>query len=224
MKLEFINAPFEVKADEAKAGQFSGYGSTFGNVDFGKDICVKGCFARSLKEMADQKVLPSLFWMHDRRIPIGDWLAVDEDATGLKVTGQLWIGQGIKEADQAYNMLKGTGKKGLSIGYVTKKSGKDEKKGARTLLDVDLPEISVVGQGMNPLALVTTIKSISGATPTIRELEEILRDVGLSASQAKALLADGYKAFCRDGEDANEKADREFAESLARLAAVLKTK
>ena len=226
MKLELITVPFlELKVnDDAKkpAGSFSGYGSTFGNVDLGKDICVKGCFERSLLEMKGEKVLPSLYWMHDARMPIGDWTSVEEDSTGLKVYGQLWIGKGIPQAEQAYNMLLGTGKKGLSIGYRTKKAGRDDKKNARTLLDVDLPEISVVGQGMNQKAIVDTVKMFTDGIPTIRDLEEILRDAGFSISQAKALLADGYKALCRDGEDEKQKADRELMEALSSLGKSLK--
>jgi hypothetical protein len=36
----------ELKADPSddEVGSFVGYGSTFGNVDLGKDICAKGCF------------------------------------------------------------------------------------------------------------------------------------------------------------------------------------
>jgi hypothetical protein len=220
--MELLLAGMEVKFEkDAPDGTFIGYGSTFGNVDLGNDVCAKGCFSRTLKEHLTSKSMPSLYWMHDRRIPIGDWTAMEEDEKGLKATGQLWIGKGIKEAEQAYCMLKGTGKKGLSIGYHTRKSSMDEVKKTRTLIDVDLPEVSVVGYGMNQKALVTHVKSLAGIYPTIRELEDILREVGISASQAKALLASGYKAVRWDGDQQKSEEDREAIEMVTRMRASL---
>ena len=195
----------EFKFDQGQKGRFKGYGSTFGNVDLGKDICVNGCFMRSLGEHKAAGTMPSMYWMHDRTEPIGDWIDAKEDANGLVVEGQLWADD-IENAKKAYRMLSGTGNKGLSIGYATKKSEYDDKTGVRRLLDVDLPEISVVGHGMNPKALVTSIKSriADGLLPTVRDLEEVLRDAGLSNAQAKALLSDGFKALRRDDAAADE--------------------
>jgi len=211
-----ITVPFalELKADmSADDGSFIGYGSTFGNVDLGKDICAKGCFGRSLTEHGTKGTMPAMYWMHDRALPIGDFTEVREDAKGLKVCGKLWLGKGIPEAERANCMLRGTGPKGLSIGYVAKKVAFDDKKGTRTLEDVDLMEISVVGYGMNPKALVTSIKQslANGSAPTIRDLEEILRDAGLPAKQAKALLSGGYRSIAWDAQEDEDAKDAELA-------------
>jgi uncharacterized protein len=197
-------APFlEVKLDAGQPGRFKGYGSTFGNVDLGKDKVIKGAFERSLSEHQKNGTLPAMYWMHDRSEPVGDWIEVTEDSKGLRVEGQLWTGDAETECSRkAGNLLRGTSPKGLSIGYNTKKYEFDQKTGIRSLIDVDLPEVSVVGYGMNPKALVTHIKSLveDGEMPTIRDLEEVLRDAGLSAIQAKAILSNGYKALVRDAE------------------------
>lgn len=217
-----IVAPLmEFKLDSAQPGRFKGYGSTFGNVDFGNDRCVKGCFERSLKEHAKAGTMPAMYWMHDRSEPIGDWLEMSEDSKGLKVEGQLWVGSAETECSRkACNMLKGTGPKGLSIGYKTKRYSMDQKTGVRTLEDVDLPETSVVGYGMNPKALVTSIKSLfaDGMVPTIREWEEFLRDAGLSAAQAKAFLADGFKGIARDADA--EKSREQLIQELKAVRAM----
>jgi len=197
-------APFlEVKLDAGQPGRFKGYGSTFGNVDLGKDRVAKGAFARSLAEHGKAGTLPAMYWMHDRAEPVGDWLDMGEDSKGLWTEGQLWTGDNETECSRkSGNLLRGTGPKGMSIGYGTKKYSFDQKLGIRTLEDVDLYEVSIVGYGMNPKALVTHIKSLveDGETPTIRDLEEVLRDAGLSATQAKAILSGGYKLLQRDAE------------------------
>jgi HK97 family phage prohead protease len=197
-------APFlEVKLDAGQPGRFRGYGSTFGNVDLGKDRCAKGCFARSLGEHAKAGTLPAMYWMHDRSEPVGDWVDMGEDNKGLYTEGQLWTGDNETECSRkSGNLLRGTGPKGMSIGYATRKYSFDQKLGIRTLEDVDLFEVSIVGYGMNPKALVTHIKSLveDGEIPTIRDIEEALRDAGLSATQAKAILSSGYKALVRDAE------------------------
>jgi len=185
----------EVKMDASQPGRFKGYGSTFGNVDLGKDVCVKGCFGKSLEAHAKTSTLPALCWMHDRSEPIGDWIEMREDARGLVVEGQLWTGDAETEASRkACNMMRGTGPKGLSIGYAAKRWSYDEKKQVRSLEEVDLFEVSVVGYGMNPKAIVTMMKSLmtDDAAPSEAHLLRALTDAGMTEHQAKALLAGGF--------------------------------
>lgn len=218
-----ILAPFmEVKFDAGKPGRFKGYGSTFGNVDLGKDRCAKGCFGRSLGEHAKAGTKPAMYWMHDRSEPVGDWLDMGEDAKGLPCEGQLWTGdQETETSRKARNFLMGTAPKGLSIGYGTKKYSFDQKTGVRTLEDVDLYEVSIVGYGMNPKAVVTHIKSLceDGLIPSVRDLEQLLRDAGLSANQAKALLSHGYGSIVRDAEVPTAEEDMR---NLLRLRSLLR--
>lgn len=219
----FLAPLMEFKMDSDKPGLFRGYGSTFGNVDKVKDICVKGCFERSLSELKTNNTLPSMYWMHDPAEPIGDWISVQEDTKGLKVEGQLWTGSQETECSRkAMNLLKGTGAKGLSIGYQTRDKKNDPKTGVRSLLDVDLLEISVVGHGANPKALVTHIKSLfeDGVVPTVREVEELLRDAGFSAANAKAFISTGYKGIARDAD--TQKTMEEEIKELLNLRKVLR--
>lgn len=214
----------ELKLDAGQPGRFKGYGSTFGNVDLGKDRCVKGCFARSLAEHAKGGTLPAMYFMHDRKEPVGDWLDMKEDSRGLLVEGQVWQGDAETECSRkSANMLRGTGPKGLSMGYITKRYSFDQKTGIRDLEDVDLPEVSVVGYGMNPKALVTSMKSLfaDGLVPTVRDVEELLRDAGFSAAQAKALLAKGWTGVVREADPNNQTTGQEIKE-LLRLRAILR--
>jgi hypothetical protein len=222
--MNILFAPMlEFKLDATQPGRFKGYGSTFGNVDLGKDRCVKGCFARSLAEHAKNGTKPAMNWMHDKTEPVGDWIDANEDSKGLMLEGQLWTGDQETECSRkAANMLRGTGPKGLSMGYKTQKFGYDQKTGVRSLEDVDLMEVSVVGYGMNPKAVVTHIKSLfsDGLAPTVRDIEELLRDAGFSAAQAKAFIATGWKGVEREA--VPQKTMGEEIQELLRLRAIMR--
>lgn len=200
--------PFQRKSVTA-AGEFVGLASTFGNVDLGGDVVVAGAFRDTLSEWKARRELPLLAWYHDMGEPVGDWLEMDEDANGLPCRGQLWVDADRRTdaAVKARNMLIGTGPKGLSIGYGVRESEEAVRDGkpVRLLKSVELYEVSIVPFGMNPRALVSDAKSASlfssGSLVDIRTAESLVRDVlGLSARQAKAFLADGYKGLRRDGE------------------------
>lgn len=206
MEIKHILVPFiETKADDA--GTVSGYGSTFGNVDLGRDVVAPGAFRKTLAIHKADGTLPALYFSHDHREPVGDWLSMEEDEKGLRVSGKLWIGKGIPKAEQAYLTAKGTGPKGLSIGYATRDSRTDPTTGVRTLLEVDLYEVSVTGYPMNPKAAITDVKAASfkdasGKLRTVREIEEVLCEThGLSRREAKAFIADGFRGLgLRDAE------------------------
>lgn len=189
-ELKVIHRGFEIK-NLKPDGSFSGYGSTFGNVDEGNDICDEKCFDRTLAEMKKSDGMPGMFFSHDIREPVGEWDVVEKDKKGLYAEGRIAINQGIPKAQQAYLMLKSKGPKGLSIGYSTKKYSYDEKKGVRTLLDVDLLEISPTPFPMNRKAKITGVKSllVGKTNITVREAEDILRDAGFTSGDAKHFLS-----------------------------------
>ena len=113
--------PFEIKAvsEDSPEGEFQGYGSTFDNIDLGRDVVLAGAFKSSLEKFSDKKQLPLLPWYHDMSTPIGDWLELREDEKGLYGRGKLWVqnGRSTEKAIMAHNMIMGTGPKGLSIGF-----------------------------------------------------------------------------------------------------------
>ncbi len=216
--------PFiEVKASLETKGEFVGYGSTFGNVDHGGDQVVEGAFKRSLKQHLAEGTMPAMLFNHDQNEPIGHWVKIEEDSKGLRMQGQLWLGQGISKAEQAYQMLSHAGMKGLSIGYATKSSEPDAKTRSRKLLDLDLFEVSPVAMPMNPRALISTIKSLKSdnGIATIRDFEKLLRDVGLTQSEAKAFCAEGYKGLNRRDGDTDL---AEIAQALRANITRIKTK
>ena len=178
MSLEHLHVDCEMKADDtegAAAGTVVGYGSVFNNVDLGKDVVLPGAFAGTTV----RKV--RLLWQHDPRQPIGVWDALEEDAKGLKLKGRLALGTRL--GAEAYELLKMGALDGLSIGFSMgpKDFEYDAKTDIRRIKRVKLMEVSLVTFPMNPRATTTRVKSATSK----RDLEQSLRDAGLSASEAK---------------------------------------
>src|SRR5690606_25461526 len=73
------------------------------------------------------------------------------------------------------------------------KARADARTGLRHLIEVVLWEISVVTFPMQPEARISAVKA---ARPTERELERWLtRDAGFSRSDARTIVAAGYKTL-----------------------------
>lgn len=213
--MDYLGGVLEIKSsDVSDSGLFKGYGSTFGNVDLGGDVCVEGCFDRTMKELKGRDEMPAMFASHDSREPIGEWTHMETNKKGLYLEGKLWLGKGIPKAEQHYLQMKSKGPKGLSIGYMTQKSTPGKKPGVRELHDVDLLEVSPTPFPMNPKARVTGVKSaLAGLTTiTVRDAERILRDAGLDDGEAKHLLS-----CLKAGIDAEREAEREVIEAMKNL-------
>ena len=229
MEQKRIVIPFERKA-VSQEGEFEGYGSTFGNEDFGGDVIEKGAFMETLSEWKGKGQLPMMPWFHDMKMPVGEWVSMAEDEHGLAVKGQLWLGEKVTEASKmVHNLFTSNGPKGLSIGYsVNESSYEDLKtedgrmKTIRRIKSLSLFELSPVPFGMNPKALVTDAKSLmkkDGELVTEREVERILRDAGLSNSEAKAFISKGFRALSRDDDSEEAKG---ILENLKNNISILK--
>ena len=173
-------------------GVFSGYGSTFGNADRVGDIVEKGAFERSLETHKKNGTMPAMLLHHDMTRPIGRWIDMREDEHGLSVEGKLTMG--VRDADEAYALLKDGAINSMSIGYKVAREDYDHRTGINHLHEVELHELSLVTIPANAAAIVGAVKDADG-NPNIRELEAVLREAGLSRREAKAFLAEGFKAL-----------------------------
>jgi HK97 family phage prohead protease len=144
---------FEAKA-VAEDGSFTGYASTFGNEDFGRDVMMAGAFVKSLGRRPAEKV--KMLRGHDTSEPIGVWTALTEDRKGLLAKGKLILDT--TKGRETYALMKAGALDALSVGYRTLKDHFDRAKGVRFLDEVDLFEISVVTFPMNPRAGISTVK------------------------------------------------------------------
>lgn len=232
MRRELKVVPFQLNAKsvETKADgvvSFSGYGSVFGTIDSYNDTITRGAFAATLAEWTAKGKFPAMLLQHgggymggsaEDLIPVGIWSEMREDDHGLFCAGSLLscdtdrfrhIGAAIRSTPPALD--------GLSIGFLTRKYSIDEATDVRTLIEIALFEVSLVTFPANDPARLSNIKNAGGDLPTERELERILRrDVGLSRSQAKSFIAEGYGGL----RDANPNASPTVADIRSLLASV----
>ena len=212
-ELKHVIFESEVKSDEK--GIFTGYGSIFGNEDQGMDIMQKGAFAQSLKNRPPSKV--KMLYQHKTDEPIGVFENIHEDATGLYVKGKLAMGT--QRGREAYELLKMGALDGMSIGFKAdpdKQGYNENKRGVRTLKEVDLMEISLVTFPMNESALIETVK---GNAKNIREWERILREAGgLSRTEAKI----GAKALSESLKQRDADNTQSLADLILKVANKLK--
>jgi HK97 family phage prohead protease len=123
--------------------------------------------------------------------PVGFSTAGAEDSKGLLVSGEFTLGS--DDGRNAYALAKHAARLkqpfGLSIGYGVGQDGAkfNEQSGVRDLTDLDVYEFSLAAVPMNPRARVARVKA-AGEPLTEREIEGVLRDVGLSQDEAKCLI------------------------------------
>jgi HK97 family phage prohead protease len=223
--LERRSVTFEVRAvsEEAGARTFEGYGSVFDTIDSYNDTIVKGAYRQTLKEWKAKKKLPKMLLQHgggglfsanaDDMVPIGKWEEMREDDHGLFMRGRLFDID-TDRAKATYAALKEGELDGLSIGFKTLKSKKDEETGIRTLTEIQLWEVSLVTFPANDPARVTGVKA---ADMTERQFEEFLREAGFPIAAAKTIVAKGYRAL----RDAAPNASNHEAAAAAELLALI---
>ena len=129
-------------------GIVTGYASVFGVPDLGRDTVLPGAFAQSLARRGPGGV--RMLWQHDPAEPIGRWLSLEEDAHGLRVTGRL-NGQ-VQRAREIAALISEGALDGLSIGF--RALAARPERGGRTLVALDLWEISLVTFPLQPGARV----------------------------------------------------------------------
>lgn len=214
-EIAYKSFAFELK-EVTEAGDFTGYGAIFGNVDLGGDLIEKGAFSASIAELkASGRALPAL-WSHWVDEPIGVYKEFSEDDRGLLLKGTLALD--VQRASEVRSLAKMGAVTGMSIGYEIKDGGSYyDNQGVRHLTNLDLWEVSLVTFPMNPKAQISAVK---GIPMTERQFEKLLRDAGFSKGQALGIIACGYNEGLklRDS-DESEKKEKQTAE----ISQLLKT-
>jgi HK97 family phage prohead protease len=157
----------------------SGYASLFGLMDQGGDVVDAGAYSQSLGFAKSKGRSVKMLWQHDPTQPIGVWDEVREDDKGLWVKGRLL--PDVAKAREAAALLEAGAIDGLSIGYRTVKSNKDDT-GKRHLSEPELWEVSLVTFPMLADARVGA-RGDDPDAPDLRELAAVLNDARLTIAR-----------------------------------------
>lgn len=204
-------------------GAIEGYGSIWDAVDSYGETVVKGAFKESLREWKKRKRPIPMLWQHRSDQPVGGWTEFEEDATGLKLAGQLNLET--QRGKEAYSDIKGLYVTGLSIGYYEIEAdpysygrSPDEP---RKLKKLDLREVSPVTFPALREAQIDAVKAriARGERLTIREFEGFLREkLRFSNSDAACIAERGYKDWLhRDGGGPEASTEDEIVDVLREI-------
>jgi len=150
------------------AGTFTGYAATYGNLDLVGDRIAPGAFAKSIQDQGNGY---PLLWSHSQSEPLGIGQISDSTA-GLVVNAKMVMAD--PAAKRALAHLKAGSVRGLSIGFqVPEGRNKSEYQddGSRVLKEIRLHEISLVACPANPLATVTSVKSLQDVSRVLGSLD-----------------------------------------------------
>jgi hypothetical protein len=125
--------------------RFAGYAAVFGHPDKGGDVVRKGAFLRALEKAGEVPLL----WQHKPGAVIGRIEHLSEDGRGLRVIASV--------GDARVSRLLESGKvDGLSFGYRVREA--KSSGGLRELVELDLVEVSLVANPMQPKARVHAVE------------------------------------------------------------------
>lgn len=188
MKLKHLVVPVTGFKMDSDSGTFTCYGNVKNVIDHVKDRAVDGCYTKSIADHKAKGTSPKMLWAHDPHSkPVGKWLTMEEDHKGLKLTGKLSQTTDGKDIEI---LAKDGALDSFSIGYITNNEKWNNEKGCNDLVEIDIKEVSWVNFACNEESTLQSIKSHleSGELPTKRELQKLLRESGLSKSQAEKII------------------------------------
>lgn len=189
-----VSSTKEVTENNQQYGIIEGYASTYSNVDLGGDVVVKGAFTKTLADYNSKNRPIKMCFQHSGFDIIGgfDPNQIIDDDKGLFVVGK--INLDVQRGKEAYALAKQGVLTDMSIGYVTRDF--DIQGNVCYLKQIDLYEISMVGNPMNTEAQISAVKSNNAKSFDIenvknfddKELITALSDLGLLSKQKQESL------------------------------------
>jgi uncharacterized protein len=216
MKPCYREVEFKVSDMDPKSGIIRGFASTFGNVDQGMDVVVRGAFKKTIQE---SKGKWPILADHNPSKHIGWNMKALETDEGLDVEGRVLTTPGslaLERYELAKMALDLGAKMGLSIGYGVVKWDVDrERPSVRMLKELRMYEYSIVAFPMNTSAMVTAAKhwaELQGRDEFIAEVQKEAKRLGMTPlALSEALLGKGAAEKIMEDDPA------ELGQSLDRL-------
>lgn len=210
-----------------QVGIIEGLAATWA-LDRGDDVILEGAFAKTIaRHKAEGRPVRMLF-QHSSKDLIGGFPidTVEERPEGLFVKGE--INLEVQTGRESYALAKQGVLTDLSIGFSIPSSECYEWKREgetviRVIKEVELWEISMVGEPMNPEACITSVKAVDlksvEACNSLSDVEQLLKGLGLSNECSKVLISRIKVAKAREElEPTQEDDDREGLESVSKAA------
>lgn len=192
----------EIKFAQSE-GSFSGYCSVFGNLDSKNDIIMPGAYDDVLKSGDPVAVYVNHGWLRGE-LPIGSWNELKQDTKGLFGNAELVMQ--MPSAINAYWAMKSGLVNGLSIGFLPDAKFIEKKSnGTRVIHKIKvLRETSIVTDPSNDATRIVSVKFKDELEQcgTERDIEQLLRDAGLTKWESKAVISRAKVIFT--GRDAQE--------------------
>lgn len=194
LKTTFIpvnNLPYDVKdiynpnceMKTEPEGIIMGHASTFHKKpDLQGDIVEPGAFLETIENRGVNGNGIKFLWQHTTSRPIGVPIEIKEDSRGLYTKSQ--AAMKTDDGHDAFVFAEMGALDGFSIGYKIDEYEYDDKTGITKLKKLGLYEYSLVTFAANPRANITGVKTAIQTAKTPRQLEQALRDLGLSRSAA----------------------------------------
>lgn len=196
-----LNVSFEKQSfhEDDKFYFFSGYASTFGNVDLGGDIVMPGAFRESLVSK-----MPKLLYQHRMIYPLGIINRAHEDSKGLFVEGKMPKANSM--CSDVASLIECGAIDSFSIGYSINIDGSEVNESGNLLLrSLDLMEVSFVTIPMNGEARINDFKSIEGLK-SIRDVEALLKETGIFSQKESKGIISKIKEFSDHRDDDSQEA------------------
>lgn len=168
---------------------FTAYGNVKHVVDLALDKAMDGCYAKSISDHKAKGTAPKLLWSHDRTgLPVGKINHLEEDSKGLLFEGKL---SKTTMGSDLYILAQDDAINRFSIGYNVVREKWNNTGGYNELHELKINEISFVNFACNDDSILLGVKSAidDGKLPTVRQLEKILREGGLSRKQAMTICS-----------------------------------
>lgn len=206
----FLNC--EVKAiNDDEYGSFEGIANYYGYVDSDSDVIESGAFASAVKDMLSG-IRPKALYQHDSRKIAGVITEMKENSQGLYIKGK-FINTPLSQ--QVREEVKSGALNSFSVGFIPQDV--DRKGGVRYIKAAKLLEVSFVTFPANDKSLITAVKC---SKPTNeKEFEKLLREVGFSISESKAITCHGFNKISKEAGQCEADSDDEI--NLAELKSSL---
>jgi len=188
--MKYRSADFELSVkDVDTAGRtVCGYLSTWDTVDTYNEKMERGCYAKSIAENGPGSARPRIthLWNHDSYsgMPIGKLQTLKEDEMGLYFESKI---ANTQRGEDVLTLYQEKIVREHSVGYKLIQSRKPAEQGPALVQEVKLYEGSTVIWGANEDALMTGIKTLSGASETIKNIRRVLRSANISDELGEVL-------------------------------------